>query len=51
MVELCTHPASERAGLETLHLQVRAPVLDPTGGGPGEKADRTSLAAYPASKF
>ena len=26
-----------------------APVLDPTGGGLGEKADRTSLAAYPAS--
>ena len=31
MVELRTHLATERAGLETLHLRVRAPVLYPTG--------------------
>ena len=33
--ELRTHPATERAGLEILHLRVRAPVPHPTGGQTG----------------
>ena len=36
MVELCTHPAIERAGLETLHLQqARLPSTLPAQGGAG----------------
>ena len=30
MVELCSHSATERAGMETLHLRMRAPVPHPT---------------------
>src|SRR5215475_16120318 len=39
MVELCTHPASARAGLETLHLQpARLPSTLPEGAGAWQHA-------------
>ncbi len=33
MVELCTHPATERAGMVTLHLQSARPSSIPTALG------------------
>ena len=33
MVELCSHSATERAGMETLHLRMRAPMPHPTRDG------------------
>jgi hypothetical protein len=41
MVELCTHPAIERAGPETLHLQqARLPSTLPEGAGRRRAAAR-----------
>ena len=41
---------AKAAGKQRLPIPtVTAPVLDPTGGGPGEKAVMTSLAVYPTS--
>ena len=44
MAKLGTHPATERAGLVTLRLKMRAPALYPTeisSSGSGEVATRS----------
>ena len=43
MVELCTHPAIERAGLETLHLRGVRPSSIPTGLSYIKATDGTTL--------
>jgi hypothetical protein len=48
LVEMCTHLATERAGMGTLHLTVGASELYPNPNGNGEQwIDRTYGATAP----
>ena len=46
MVELCSHPATERARLVTLHLLVRAPRIYPDLLTPTQSGKRPYLTGH-----
>ncbi len=48
MVEMGTHFVTERAGMETLHLQVRAPQLYPDIRTPGSMSGERKRSGWPA---
>jgi hypothetical protein len=49
LVEMCSHLATERAGMGTLHLTVGASELYPNLNGNGELTDRPDLRSNGAS--
>ena len=51
LVEMCSHLATERAGMGTLHLTVGASELYPNLNGNGELTDRPDLRSSGASPY